>query len=220
MKSHTCRSARLIFGLFLYALGIALTLQAEIGYAPWDVFHAGLSKALGITIGWASISTGVVVVSLAFFLGEKIGLGSLLNMVLVGAFLDLILAGNFLPPAPNFSAGVAMMAAGLGVISLATYFYISSAFGAGPRDSLMVVLARKTGLPVGICRAAVELAALTIGWRLGGMVGWGTVIFAVLSGFFVELTFRLLRFEVTKVQHEDLQATLAFLKPLGKQKSS
>lgn len=211
MKKYTWRLARLIWGLFLYALGITMTLQAQIGYAPWDVFHAGLAQTLEISIGLASIGTGIIIVLIALLFKEKIGLGSLLNMLLVGAFLDLILAWDFLPAAQNFPLGVAMMAGGLAVISLATYFYISSAFGAGPRDSLMVVLARKTGLSVGICRAAVEITALAVGWKLGGMVGSGTVIFAVLSGFFVELTFRMLSFEVTEVKHETLQETLTRL---------
>ncbi|MGK0466317.1 YczE/YyaS/YitT family protein [Clostridium sp.] len=207
MKQFYIRMLRLICGLFLYALGIVVTMNAHIGYAPWDVFHVGFAKMAGISIGTASIATGVVIGMISVFLGEKLGLGTILNMILIGVFLDMILALNIIPLARNLSFGIVMMIIGLFIIALATYFYIGSSFGAGPRDSLMVALIRKTGLPVGICRGSIELIAVLVGWKLGGMIGIGTIISAFTIGFCVQSTFKLLKFDATKVNHETLHET-------------
>jgi uncharacterized protein len=201
------RMLRLVLGLFLYSLGIVVTLKAHVGYAPWDVLHVGLAKTTGLTIGTASILVGILIVILAFFLGEKIGIGTILNMVLIGVFMDIILNINIIPVMNNFVLGVIVLIVGLFIISLATYFYIGSGFGAGPRDSLMVALARKTGLPIGLCRGTIEVLAVLVGWRLGGMVGIGTIIAALSIGFCIQLTFRLLKFDAKKVEHQTLQGT-------------
>lgn len=205
------RLARLLLGLFLYALGIAVTMRAQIGYAPWEVFHAGVGKAVGMSIGNVSIVAGILIGLLAWFLGEKLGLGTLLNMVLIGVFLDWLLALPLLPTASGWGTGIPLLVAGLYIIALASYFYIGSGFGAGPRDSLMVALKRRTGLPIGTCRIVIELAAVAVGWLLGGMVGIGTVISAVAIGFCVQTTFKALRFEATAVTHESLGVSLRAL---------
>ncbi len=209
------RLALLMWGLFLYALGIALTIRAQIGYAPWDTFHVGVANTLGITIGTASISVGIMIMVVTALLREKVGLGSILNMFAIGLFLDLIL--GLVPTATSTLSGVVMLIAGLIVISFASYFYIASGFGAGPRDSLMVALTRQSGLPIGVCRIVIEGLALICGWKLGGMVGLGTVLSAFLTGFFVQLTFRLLGFDVTKIQHETIAETYLNLKLLALQ---
>jgi uncharacterized membrane protein YczE len=211
MKQFYIRLMRLICGLFLYALGIVVTMNAHIGYAPWDAFHVGLSKTIGMSIGTASIVTGIVIGIITILLGEKLGLGTILNMILIGVFLDVILVLNIIPLAKSLPLGIIMMIIGLFIIALATYFYIGSAFGAGPRDSLMVALIRKTRLPVGICRGSIELIAVFVGWRLGGMIGIGTIIAAFLIGFCVQITFKLLKFDATKVNHETLYGTYKIL---------
>src|SRR5690554_232828 len=128
VKNFSTRFIRLIWGLFLYALGVSVTLNAQIGYAPWEVFHVGLSKTLGVSIGVASIIVGVVIVVVTTSLGEKLGLGTVLNMILIGVFLDIILMLNILPVASNFLTGVIMLTIGLFIIALASYFYIGTAF--------------------------------------------------------------------------------------------
>ena len=211
MKQFYIRLLRLLGGLFLYALGIVVTMNAQIGYAPWDVFHVGVAKTVGISIGNASIIIGLIVVIIAVLLGEKIGIGTILNMLLIGVFLDILLKLHLIPIANNFIFGISMMVVGLFIISLASYFYISSAFGAGPRDSLMVAITRKTGLPVGVCRGTIELLAALVGWKLGGMIGMGTIISAFVIGFCVQVTFKLLKFDATKVKHETLDVTVRTL---------
>ncbi len=205
--NFTKRLVRLVFGLFLYSLGIALTIQAHIGYAPWDVFHAGVAGVAGIKLGTASIATGLVVVVLTLLLGEKIGIGTILNMVLIGMFLNLLLSSGGIPLAASVPAGIGMLVCGLFIIALASFFYIGSGFGAGPRDSLMIALRRITKLPVGACRAGIEGAVLLVGWALGGLFGFGTVLSALATGFCIELTFKLLRFDVAAVRQETLADT-------------
>lgn len=211
MREFYIRLLRLIWGLFLYALGIIITINANIGYAPWDIFHVGFAKTVGISIGTASIITGLVIGTIAILLGEKLGLGTILNMILIGVFLDMLLELNVVPIAGSRFLGIVMMIAGLFIIALASYFYISSAFGAGPRDSLMVALTRKTGLPIGVCRGIIELIAALGGWKLGGMLGMGTIISAILIGFCVQATFKLLNFDAAQVKHETLNRTYKML---------
>ena len=210
MKRFMMRFLDLLLGLFLFALGIVLTINANIGYAPWDVFHVGLSLAAGISIGAASIITGLVILAIVVVCGEKIGFGMILNVVLIGMFIDLIMIFSLIPVSVNFISGVVMLIAGLFIISVGSYFYIKSAFGTGPRDSLMVLIKRKTNFPVGVCRSAIELAATLVGWLLGGMVGIGTVISVIAIGFCIQITFAILKFDVAAVKHETLKQTFDF----------
>jgi uncharacterized membrane protein YczE len=211
MLHFSSRILRLLLGLLLYSLGIVITMKANIGYAPWDVFHVGASNVIGLSIGITSILAGIIIGIITILLGEKLGLGTILNMLLIGIFLDIIMALNIIPKSSNFIVGLIMLIAGLFIIATASYFYISSGFGAGPRDSLMVALTRITGFPVGLCRGSIELLAVLIGWQLGGMLGIGTLLSAFLIGFCVQITFKMLHFQVTSVKHETLDQTLHFL---------
>lgn len=204
MNKFLRRLLRLILGLFLYALGIVITMKAHIGYTPWEVLHAGIGQTIGTSIGSVSIITGIAIGAIAMLFGEKLGLGTVLNMILIGIFMDFLLGLSVFPVVNNFTLGVLMLIIGLFVIALASYFHIGSGFGAGPRDSLMVALNRKTGFPIGYCRGAIELAVVLIGWKLGGMVGLGTVISALAIGFCVQITFKTLKFEAPKIHHQTL----------------
>jgi len=201
----------MVIGLFLYACGIVVTLKANIGYAPWEVFHAGLSGKIGLSFGLTSIFVGFIIIVITAFLGEKIGLGTISNMILIGLFIDAILFINIIPVSGNLMIGIIMLVTGLFIVSIGTYFYIKSAFGAGPRDGLMIAFTRKTKIPVGICRSIIELLATFAGWRLGGMAGIGTVISVVSVGFCIQITFKILRFDVAAIRHESLFDTFACL---------
>jgi len=207
MNKFVTRFIRLFLGLFLYAVGIVLTMKANIGYASWEVFHAGLSTVFGIQIGTVSILVGLVLCVISLLAGEKLGLGTLCNMIFIGLFMNLLLGLDLFPTLSNFYLGVLQMVVGLFVISVATVYYISSGFGAGPRDSLMVVLTRKTRLSVGTCRSGLEILVVVIGALLGGSFGIGTILAAVLIGFCVQITFKLFRFDPTTVVHENFMDT-------------
>ncbi len=203
MKAVVIRLFRLFFGLFLYAVGIVLTMQAHIGYAPWEVFHAGIAKVMGVQIGTVTILVGLLIGIAVMLFGEPLGLGTVCNMVVIGLFMNILLASGLFAELSNPVLGVVQLIAGLFVISLASYFYISSGFGAGPRDSLMVLLSRKTKFSVGTCRGAIEVGVTAVGFLLGGFLGWGTLFSAVLIGFCIQITFKVLHFDPKKVAHED-----------------
>ncbi|MCL2703794.1 MAG: hypothetical protein FWE91_09335 [Defluviitaleaceae bacterium] len=211
MKRFILRITRLIAGLSLFAFGIACTITANIGYAPWDVFHSGAANILGIRIGTASIAVSFTIVLICILLKEKLGLGTVLNMVLVGLILDFILFLNIIPAFEIMALQVLLLFAGLFIIAGASCLYLSSAFGGGPRDSLMVAVTRKTKLPIGVCRTVIELMALGMGWLLGGMVGVGTVLSAFGMGACIQIIFRLFKFKSTEVVHETAAQTFKVL---------
>jgi uncharacterized membrane protein YczE len=212
MRRECLRLVRLIWGLFLYALGVVMTISANLGLSPWDVFHQGLADRLGISFGVASILTSAVIIAAAAAMKESVGFGTFCNMIFIGGFIDMMLFGEWIPKMNAFVSGLAMMTAGLFVIAFGSYFYSGAGYGAGPRDSLMVVAARRAGRPVGLCRACVEGAALFCGWLLGGPAGAGTIIAAFGVGIAVQIVFTLLRFDVKAISHEYFTETYARLK--------
>ncbi|NLO48184.1 MAG: hypothetical protein GX111_07710 [Clostridiales bacterium] len=207
MKNYGKRLIKLISGVILYAAGIVITMKADLGYAPWDVFHQGLSDVLGLSFGLVSIVVSLAVALVAALLGEKLGIGTVFNMVLMGVFLDIFLWLDIIPTMQGWLSGLLMLFAGLFIIAFATWFYISAAFGAGPRDSMMVALKRKTGLPIGLSRGVLETTVVIIGWLLGGPVGVGTVLSAFGISFCIQLVFMLMRFNSTAIRHETLDMT-------------
>ena len=214
------RFVRLFFGLFLYGVGIVLTMNAHIGYAPWEVFHAGLALVFDLPIGFITMLVGLIICVVSFFVGERLGIATICNMIFVGIFMDLLLAWEIIPIINNLYLGILQLVVGLFVIALASYFYISSGYGAGPRDSLMVALARKTKLPVGACRGGMEVTVVIIGALLGGMLGIGTLLSAFLIGFCIQIVFRLFHFDPTKIEHEDLGVSLKKLLAYLKRETS
>ena len=208
------RIARLFLGLFAYSFGIVMTLRANVGYSPWDVFHQGVTLHIGLTFGEANILVAVTIVAIVVLMKEKVGFGTLCNMIFIGVFMDVVLSGDWIPLMRGFVSGVAMMIGGLFVIGVATVLYIGAGYGAGPRDSLMVVLTKRTGKPVGLCRSCIEGAVLLAGWLLGGFAGWGTVISALGIGVVVQIVFFVFGFDVKKVRQESCRET--FLRLTGK----
>lgn len=170
------RLPRLVFGLVLFGFGVALLVEAELGLAPWEVLHQGISIHTGIPIGTVGILTGIVVLLLWIPLGERLGIGTLLNVVVIGVVIDLTL---WLSPIVELATWQqwTLLALGTLIVAIGSGFYIGAGLGPGPRDGLMTGLARK-GVPVGIARAGIEITVLVIGWLLGGTVGIGTVVFA------------------------------------------
>jgi len=210
LKRYFVRLLTAVSGLFLFSVGIVLTIKANIGYPPWDVFHVGVATTTGLSLGAVVIITGLAIIIIVAVLGEKPGPGTILNMILIGIFIDILFP--LIPMAENQITGTMMLIAGIPVIAVGSYLFLKSAFGVGPRDGLMVVLTRRTKLPVGLCRCAVELFATAIGWIFGGMVGVGTVIFVILIGPCIQMVFKAFKFDVTAVKHETLRDTYASIK--------
>ncbi len=200
------RLFQLFIGLLLYALGIYFTLQANLGVAPWDAFHQGLSQKFNITFGQASILVGVVIIIVNMIFKENIGIGTIANTLIIGIIIDLLYRINLLPEMTHFYSGLFIIVLGMTSIALATYFYISAAYGAGPRDGLMIILVKATKKPVGLVRLTIESTVLLAGYLLGGKIGAGTVIIALGIGPIVQFVFKLLKFEIDKVEHDYLFA--------------
>jgi uncharacterized protein len=148
-----------------------------------------------LSFGEANIVVGLGVLMLAWFLGARIGIGTVANAVLIGVYIQLLLSIDAVGELAEWPLGprLGLLGAGILLMGLGSGFYIGADLGAGPRDSLMLVGSRRTGVRIGIVRTAIELAALGVGWALGGTVGIGTVAFALLIGPSVELSFGLLR---------------------------
>lgn len=170
---------RLLGGLFLCSTGIALMVVADLGLGPWDVLHQGLSLLLGVSIGTATIGAGAAVLLLWLPLHERPGLGTLANVAMIGLFLDLVLSALSGPT--TLPQRWLMLVASVPIFAVGTGLYLGVGLGAGPRDGVMTGLARR-GLPLGVARAAIELAVLALGWLLGGTVGFGTVYFTLAIG--------------------------------------
>lgn len=185
------RGVSLLAGLFLFALGIVLLLESELGLSPWDVLNQGVSEHTPLSFGTANIAIALVVLVVARVFGARVGVGTVANAILIGLLVDGLLGLDAIDRLSEQPLGVriALMAAGIAIIGAGSGFYIGAGLGAGPRDSLMLVLAWRTGVRIGVVRAVLEAAVTVVGFALGGTVGIGTLAFVVGIGPSVELAF-------------------------------
>jgi len=185
------RFGSLVFGLFLFALAIVLTLESRLGLWPWDVLHQGIARHTPLSFGIANVVVGVAVLFMAWALGGRPGIGTLANATLIGLFIQGLTSIDAVAELAHSSLGVriSLLAVGIALAGPGSAFYIGADLGAGPRDTLMLVGAARTGRRIGIVRAAIELTALVAGIALGGTFGVGTVAFALLVGPVVEAGF-------------------------------
>ena len=174
------RVTQLYIGLLLYGLAAALQVRSGLGLDPWDVFHQGLAKHIGLAIGTVVIVVGAAVLLLWIPLRQWPGLGTVSNVVLIGLSLNWSLA--LLPHTHALGWHIAEMVTGIVLCGIATGMYIGAAFGPGPRDGLMTGLARRTGRSIRLVRTGLEVTVLAAGWLLGGTVGIGTVLYALAIG--------------------------------------
>jgi uncharacterized membrane protein YczE len=190
------RWAKLLAGLAFVGIGVAFTKQANLGLGPWDVLGDGLAQLMGIKLGTASIIIGVLVLLLWIPIREKPGIGTVTNLLLIGAFMNIALA------VVRSASGVLLqsvwLTAGLLLIGLGSVLYLGSQLGAGPRDGLMLGLSRTIGWSVRLTRTALEVAVLVGGWLLGGAVGVGTVIIALTIGPVVQFMARMIGEELSR----------------------
>lgn len=214
MKKALVLLCRLFFGLFLVALGVVITIKANLGLAPWDVFHQGISKLTNITIGQASITVGLILVVINFLLGERIGWATICNMIFVGVFIDLLMISDLIPTFDSLLLRLGMMILGMFVFGFASYFYIGTGLGSGPRDGLMIYLTKKTNKSVRLVRNTMEISVSILGFILGGTIGIGTIITAVGIGYFVQLAFKIMKFDVNELKHRFIDDDIVLLKNL------
>jgi uncharacterized membrane protein YczE len=189
------RLVTLVVGLFVFAAAIVAQLESGLGLSPWDTLHQGIANHTPLSFGAANVCVSVVVLAVAWLLGARIGIGTVANAVLVGGFIQALTATGPVDRLSEASLGVriVLLAAAIPLIGIGSALYLSAWLGAGPRDSLMVVGAERSGLRLGVVRALLELGALGLGYALGGTVGVGTVVFALGVGPALEGGFWLLR---------------------------
>ena len=192
--------------LFVNGFGIYLTIQANLGAAPWDVLNLGLSKSLGILYGTASVAVSLTILLIDVLLKEPIGIAMFIDAIVVGKSVDFFNRLHPVPQCRSLWTGIPLMLLGLVVIAYTQYTYMLASLGCGPRDSLMVGLKRRVGrVPIGAVSIALLGTATLIGWLLGGPVGIGTLICAFLQGPIMQLAFKTVRFDATAVQHQRLR---------------
>ena len=179
------RLLQLYIGLVLYGVSTALFVHANLGADPWDVFHLGVAKQLGISFGTVIILTGAAVLLLWIPIRQMPGLGTVSNVIVLGLAADATLA--VLPPLESMVARSALLVGAIVLNAIATGMYIGAGFGPGPRDGLMTGLHARTGWSLRGIRTAIELSVLLIGWLLGGKFGVGTVIYALSIGPLIQL---------------------------------
>lgn len=182
----TRRIAQLLVGLVAYGIAIAMMVRAGVGLSPWDVLAQGISLTTGIPFGLVTNLVGVVVLAFWIPLRQRPGLGTVLNVLLIGPSAQLGLA--LIPQFTVLWEQVLLFAGGLLLLAVATGLYLGPRLGPGPRDGLMTGLHARTGRPIWMARTAIEVTVLIIGWLLGGDVGFGTLAFAALIGPLCTLT--------------------------------
>jgi uncharacterized membrane protein YczE len=174
------RAMILFFGLFIFGLGDSLLIQSQIGNAPWSVLAQGLSQRLEITLGWSTFLISSLVLLLWIPLRERPGLGTMSNIVVIAVAIQIGI--TFFPQTDDFIIAIFYCLIGISLVGFGSAFYITCGLGSGPRDGLMTAIHTRSGIRIGRVRLAIEALVLVLGAILGGTVGLGTLLFAVLIG--------------------------------------
>jgi hypothetical protein len=177
----------LVIGLALFGFGDALVVQSNLGNGPWTVFSQGLSLKTGLSLGWATFYTGFVVLLIWIPLKERPGFGTLANIVIISASIQV--GVEIFPLQTTFLGGVASALLGIAFVGIGSALYITCGLGSGPRDGAMTGIHNRTGIRVGRVRMGIEVTVLIIGAFLGGRIGLGTALFALLVGQSVAISF-------------------------------
>lgn len=196
------RTIRATLGLVLFSFGVYLMVQANIGLAPWDALSMGLSDHLPISFGTASVVISLLIVGIDLLMHEHIGLGTILDAVIVGECLNLFEWLQLIPKQTNLWIGVAMMIFGMFIMGFSQYLYMTASLCCGPRDAMIVGLGRRVRrVPIGYVSIAVLLVVLVIAALLGGPIGIGTLIASVCTGLIMQLVFQILHYEPRDTKH-------------------
>ena len=195
-------------GLFIFAIGVYLTIQANIGLAPWDCLSMGVSARVGYSYGIVHTVISILILIIDILLKEKIGYGTILDALLVGNYVDWIGYLKLVPVSDNVAVSCAMVVIGLLIMGYGQYFYMDAAQGCGPRDSLLIALGKRfPRTPIGVVQTFMVGIALLIGWLLGGPVGIGTIISVFGMGSALQLVCKIMHFEPRDVVHKNVFET-------------
>lgn len=192
--------------LFVNGFGLYLTIRANIGAAPWDVLNLGIAKTFGILYGTASISVSLTILLIDILMKEPVGIAMFIDAIVVGKAVDFFNWLDPIPPCKSLLTGIPLMIAGLFVLAYTQYTYMIASLGCGPRDTLMVGVAKRVRrIPIGVVSIAILSTATLIGWLLGGPVGIGTLICAFGAGPIMQLAFHTVHFDATTIHHQRLR---------------
>ena len=198
--------------LFVNGLGVYLTIQANIGAGPWDVLNIGVSKSTGILYGSASIAISLSILLIDIILREPIGIAMFIDAVVVGKSVDFFNWIHLVPACQSLWTGIPVMIVGLFILAYTQYTYMIASLGCGPRDTLLVALAKRAKrIPIGAVSIALLSSATLVGWLLGGPVGVGTLICAFGTGPIMQLAFTTVRFDATRIRHQRLKDSVKVL---------
>lgn len=199
------RMLRLLTGLFLCGLGVALNVSSRMGLAPWSVLNSGIALTYGITLGRAGQLFGLAVIVIDLLLKQPIGVGTVCNMYFIGFFTDFIAKLGVIPQVQSMPMRLLYLLTSMLVTIFGGYLYMSAGLGAGPRDSLMVGLTKRSKrLKVGAVRMMLETSATAIGWFMGALVGIGTLITAFGNGPLTQVMFGYFNYNVRSVKQESM----------------
>ena len=211
-KSLVLGWGKIVLGLLVFALGVHLTIYANIGLAPWDCLGMGISYHTPFSYGISMTIIAVTVLLLDILLKEKIGFGTVIDSLLTGNFVQFFNTVNPLPENHSLWIGIALMPAGFVLMAVGMWVYMSAGQCCGPRDALLVGLGKRMKkVPIGLVEVLLWGVVLLFGWLLGGPVGIGTLISTFGAGLVMQLVYKLLRFEPRKVQHRGLSETVRLL---------
>ncbi len=217
IKNYIKRFALLFLGLMIASYGTSMTIMSNLGISPWDVFSQGIALKLSaitgkeILIGTMTQAVGWVVLILAIALREKIGFGTIVDIVIVGNFMNFYMTNGLIPTPDSFMLRFVVLIAGFVIWSFGVYMYLAAELGAGPRDSLMSALAKRN-IPVAIAKNAIEAVVFVIGWIFGGTVGIGTVIAVFIMGYLLKFWFAVFRFDLANSKNDSIIDTVKNIK--------
>ena len=204
---------RIVLGLLVFSLGIHLTIRADLGVAPWDWLGMGIANKTPLNYGLSMTLTSVIILLIDVLMKEKIGFGTVIDALLTGNFVQLFNDIDPFPATESVVFGILIILAGLALMAVGQYFYMSAAQCCGPRDSLLVGLGKRMKrLPIGAVQVLLWGAALLAGWLLGGPVGIGTVVSTFGSGIVMQAVFTAIRFEPRDVEHRGIFETIGKLR--------
>lgn len=205
IKNLVLRMIRAAIGLVLFAFGTYLTVQADIGLAPWDAFAIGISKQFPITYGKATVVISLGILLVDFLLKERIGIGTIMDALIVGNALDIFMKVDPVSRMEQLWQGILLMTVGMLIMAYSQYLYMSAALCCGPRDSFLVAVGKRLRkVPIGAVNILILAVVLLIGYVLGGPVGIGTVYSVAGIGVAMQIVFSIVLFEPREIEHDGL----------------